>query len=74
MLRVTPCIPASWTTFKLHYRYRDALYRSTVVQCSAADSWSTMTLDGVDCPDHAIVLVDDRREHAVHVRVQRTQD
>jgi len=46
----------------------------SAVQRSAADSWSTMTLDGVDCPDHAIVLVDDRREHAVHVRVQRTQD
>ncbi|MBE0623257.1 MAG: cyclic beta 1-2 glucan synthetase [Burkholderiales bacterium] len=69
-LRFSPCIPAGWETFKLHYRYRETLYHVSVVQTPAATGELSVTLDGVRQPDKTIPLVDDRQEHAVEVRIE----
>ena len=34
-LRIAPCLPATWKAFKLHYRFRETLYRITVTQSLA---------------------------------------
>jgi len=72
-LRFAPCLPADWETFKLHYRYRETVYHITVLQIHAADNKTGVTVDGVEQPDEAVPLVDDRLEHAVEVRIHRAQ-
>ena len=68
-LRVTPCLPASWKGFTLHYRYRETVYHITVLQTRAGNGETSMSVDGVEQQDKAIHLVDDRREHLVEVHV-----
>jgi cellobiose phosphorylase len=68
-LRFTPCLPADWKAFKVHYRYRETVYHIAVLQLRAGNGEMTVTVDGVEQPDRAISLVDDRREHSVEVRI-----
>ena len=71
-LRFAPCVPADWKTFKLHYRYRETVYHISVLQTHAADSITSVTVDGVQQRDDAVPLLDDRLEHAVEVTIRRT--
>ena len=32
-LRIAPCVPAHWQSYKIHYRYRDTVYH-IVVNCN----------------------------------------
>jgi cyclic beta-1,2-glucan synthetase len=66
-LRFKPCIPASWTKFQIHYRYRETFYHITIENDgdSAAVSW--IMLDGVESADDFLLLVDDRRDHQVKI-------
>ena len=68
-LRIAPCLPAEWKDFKLHYRFRETVYRITVTQASPADRDSAVWLDGELQADNAIPLVDDRIDHLVDVVV-----
>ena len=68
-LHITPCIPAAWKAFKIHYRYRETPYRIAVLQTRGGNGEISVTVDGVTQHDNAIPLVDDRREHAVEVRM-----
>ncbi|RJQ16424.1 MAG: cyclic beta 1-2 glucan synthetase, partial [Nitrospiraceae bacterium] len=68
-LRFTPCLPADWESFKVHYRYRETLYHITVMQTRDRNGETSVTVDGVEQPDNTIPLVDDRREHVVEVRI-----
>ena len=70
-LRFEPCFPAEWTEFKLHYRFRDTLYRITVSRARSEEVETGVTVDGVRHPGGTIPLVDDRREHHVEVRMSR---
>jgi cyclic beta-1,2-glucan synthetase len=65
-LRLAPCLTADWQTFRIHYRYRETVYHIAVSQTRAG---MRMTVDGVERPDGAIPLVDDRRDHFVEVSV-----
>jgi cellobiose phosphorylase len=69
-LRVTPCIPADWKSFRIHYRYRETMYLIDVMQTDAADGEASVAVDGVAQSDTLITLIDDRREHAIEVRIQ----
>jgi cellobiose phosphorylase len=68
-LHVTPCIPPDWGAFKMHYRYRETLYRIAVLQTQDGAGEISVTVDGVEQHDNAIAPVDDRREHSVEVRM-----
>ena len=68
-LRLVPRLPATWPGFKLRYRYRDTVYRIAVLSARDGSSKSSVAVDGVEQLDHAISLVDDRREHSVEVRI-----
>ena len=68
-LHFSPCVPADWTSFKVRYRHRQTLYQVTVLQTRAADGRPRLTVDGVDLPGMAVSLIDDRRQHAVEVRI-----
>ena len=62
-LRFSPCLPADWKEFKIHYRYRETVYHITVRQTPSADAEMRVVLDGIEQPDKTIPLVDDRNEH-----------
>jgi cellobiose phosphorylase len=68
-LRFAPCLPADWQAFKVHYRYRETVYHINVLQTRAGDGEASVSVDGVERPDRAIPLVDDRQEHSVEVRI-----
>ena len=67
-LRLDPCLPAAWGSYKLHYRYRETVYHIEIVQ--GADL-AGITIDGELHEGDAIPLVDDHREHAVEVRLKK---
>ncbi|NMF98277.1 cyclic beta 1-2 glucan synthetase [Aromatoleum toluolicum] len=72
-LHLAPCLPADWHAYKINYRYRDTVYHIAVAQMRVGDEResgvTSVTVDGVERPDKAIPLVDDRQEHLVEVRV-----
>jgi cyclic beta-1,2-glucan synthetase len=68
-LHVTPCLPASWKGFTLHYRYRETVYHINVLQVSTGSGGMSVSVDGVEQHDMAIPLVDDHQEHSVEVHV-----
>lgn len=65
-LKVSPCLPQDWTSYRINYRYRNTTYRIVVTQGDTQD----VTVDGAAQPDHVIHLRDDGQEHAVEVQVQ----
>jgi cellobiose phosphorylase len=65
-LHITPCLPAHWPGFKLHYRFRETVYHISVVQ----DGVAGLSVDGVELEGRVIPLLDDHREHAVRVKLQ----
>jgi len=67
-LHFEPCLPAGWGGFKMHYRYRETVYHIEILQVPGE---AAMMVDGEPCPDAAIPLVDDGREHIVELRLDR---
>lgn len=67
-LRIEPCVPADWESYKIHYRFGSTVYHITI-KCSgkANGNVTLMMLDGNPCPSERIPLVDDRQEHFVEV-------
>jgi cellobiose phosphorylase len=72
-LHFSPCVPADWTSFKVRYRHGQTLYQVTVLQTCVADGGPRLMVDGVELPGMAVSLVDDRRQHAVEVRIRAAQ-
>ena len=77
-LRIAPCIPAHWESYKIHYRYRETVYHIQVKRVGEESQHVIrVTVDGavvegihIDDAGPAqgmIPLVDDRREHQVEV-------
>ncbi len=79
-LYITPCIPAQWQTYKIHYRYRETVYHISVKRIVDASEHAIRVLldgavvdgsgvDGAGRPQGIIPLVDDHREHYVEVEL-----
>jgi cellobiose phosphorylase len=68
-LHFVPCLPGDWEGFKVHYRFGETTYHTTVLQTSDGSA-AGVTVDGVEQLDMVIPLVDDHQEHSVEVRVQ----
>ena len=66
-LHITPCLPAEWNEFTVHYRYRETEYR-IMVRRSTTEDVTGVTVDGVVQDDGFIILIDDRKPHEVEVR------
>jgi len=70
-LRLAPRLPNAWTTFKIHYRYRQTVFHITIARLDADSSGaSLLTLDGQGMPGDTIPLRDDRREHVVEMKIR----
>jgi cyclic beta-1,2-glucan synthetase len=72
-LRIEPCLPADWSAFTVHYRFRETVYHITVHQTAHATGEQRLSVDGYDQAGTAVPLVDDRREHWVDVWVRATR-
>ncbi len=69
-LRLTPRLPKTWPSYKIHYRYRKTVYHITIARSAAdphAEGW--LFLDGQQIAGTTIPLHDDQREHAVELRI-----
>ena len=64
-LRIAPCIPDHWESYKIHYRYRETVYRITVRRDGAGAGRGGP--DAAERPQGIIRLVDDRRPHDIEV-------
>lgn len=76
-LRIAPCIPDWWDSYKIHYRYRETVYHITIRSGARKSSKVVrVTVDGtlVNCVDDdgtgLIPLVDDRATHYVDVELE----
>jgi cellobiose phosphorylase len=69
-LRLAPRMPRAWTTYKIHYRYRQTVYHITLTRIAvgAADPVS-LSLDGKPLSGETIPLADDHLEHHVEMKV-----
>jgi len=70
-LRLAPRMPKTWTTYKIHYRFGQTVYHITFTRVPDHSSEAkALTLDGQEIAGPTIPLVDDRREHAVEMKVR----
>ncbi len=71
-LRLDPRMPAAWTSFKVHYRFRQTVYHITFgwLAADAAEA-AGLRVDGQDVAGDTVSLQDDRREHAVEMTLRR---
>jgi cellobiose phosphorylase len=69
-LRLTPSLPKTWSTFTLHYRYRQTPYHIRITRLPGAPSGDRrLSLDGRPLPADTLPLLDDRREHSVEMQI-----
>jgi len=67
-LRLAPRMPRTWSTYKIHYRYRETVYHITITRPAAAlPAVSRCSLDGRELPGAVIPLQDDQLEHFVEL-------
>jgi cellobiose phosphorylase len=77
-LSITPCVPAHWTSYKIHYRYRETMYHITMQRvANTSEDVIEVKLDGVKVSSPAVdgamqihnrvPLVNDQQEHHVVV-------
>jgi cellobiose phosphorylase len=71
-LHFSPCLPADWPGFTLHYRYRETVYHIAVRQEASGSSTIQIKVDGKELHDTAIPLVDDQNEHWVEAKISAT--
>jgi cyclic beta-1,2-glucan synthetase len=68
-LRIEPLFPKEWSSFEVHYRYRETLHRIQVRNLGGGPSVLRIVIDGVEQADGTIPLRDDRRDHFAEVEV-----
>jgi cellobiose phosphorylase len=68
-LHFTPCLPADWPGFTMHYRYRETVYHISVLKSVSETGAKQITMDGKELNDAAIPLADDHKEHWVEMKI-----
>ena len=64
-----PCLPNVWSSWKLHYRYRETFYHITFLRSGPSDHVTTVTVDGALQEEKTLRLIDDRIEHLAEVKI-----
>jgi len=68
-LRFAPCLPADWSSFQIHYRYRETHYHITVHNRGGGSTVERVVVDGIEQAELSVPLIDDRNDHQVEVLV-----
>lgn len=66
ILKFEPCIPEDWKSFKINYRFKNAVYQITVKQIDEHEQ-AEIIVDGVKQKNGSLHLVDDEKTHEVTV-------
>ena len=77
-LSITPCVPAHWNSYKIHYRYRETMYHISMQRVAETSAHVIgVMVDGVKVSNASddgamqlhsrIPLVNDQQEHHVEV-------
>jgi cellobiose phosphorylase len=66
-LRFSPCLPASWPSCEVRYRFGETVYRITIRQAFAPGAGTSVRVDGIVQPDRSVHRVDDGQDHVVEV-------
>jgi len=69
MLYFDSNLPKEWSSWKLHYRYRETFYHIAFVRFGPSDQTTSVTVDGMEQEERAVRLIDDRVEHLVEVKI-----
>ncbi len=70
-LRLTPLMPKNWTTYKIHYHYRQTVYHITINRLPADTPGSPqLIVDGQLLAENLVPLQDDHREHFVELTIR----
>jgi cellobiose phosphorylase len=69
-LHFAPHVPATWPSYKIHYRYRETFYHITIRNGGAGMTVHRLTVDGVEHTDLVLALNDDRSDHTVEIDLQ----
>jgi cellobiose phosphorylase len=69
-LSLTPRLPKSWASYKIHYRYRQTVYHITISRLAVDVAGANqLFLDGQELGGEMVPLVDDRRDHTVELKL-----
>jgi cellobiose phosphorylase len=75
LIRFEPCIPVTWRSYQIDYRYRSTMYHIVVQNskplgfCGTGSCVRSVVVDGIDQVDKNIHLADDREDHQVVVEL-----
>jgi len=72
-LYISPCLPKSWSTFQIHYRYRQTVYHIRIHNPAGDGGRShihRLTLDGLPVNENFLTMVDDHVDHYVEIELQ----
>jgi cellobiose phosphorylase len=72
-LAIEPCLPQSWTSFGLDYRWRGTTYRIEIGLVEDEAEPASIDLDGRAQQGQALALLDEGRTHQVRVRTARSR-
>jgi cyclic beta-1,2-glucan synthetase len=68
-LRFEPRMPKAWSSYKMHYRFRETFYHVTLFNGGNGTIVTQVLVDGNHQPELTVPLVDDRKDHLVEVRL-----
>jgi cellobiose phosphorylase len=68
-LHFAPCLSPDWSSYKIHYRYRETFYHITVHNGGSGLAVKRVVVDGGEQAEMSVPLVDDRRDHNVEVEL-----
>ncbi|HVD96839.1 MAG TPA: glucoamylase family protein [Cytophagaceae bacterium] len=67
-LRIIPCVPKEWQSYKIHYRFKNTYYHIEVVQ-NESKGETLISLDNHEEKSDVINMVDDGKEHQVKITI-----
>ena len=74
-LRLNPRVPKKWTSYKIHYRYRQTIYHITITRlATGSGEVNQLFLDGKVLAAKTVPLVDDCCEHSVELKIWSRPD
>jgi cyclic beta-1,2-glucan synthetase len=68
-LRLEPRLPQAWSSYKIHYRYKETVYHITISRGSDGAPEGRLLVDGQELGDLAVPLVNDQREHFAELTI-----
>ena len=70
-LYIEPCMPSDWESFKIHYRYQGNNLPDYSDSIKYRHTKLTLIVDGTECQDKFIRLINDNQEHLAEVKIYR---